>query len=452
MKHSYTYPTGETLTRGALSTGARAENQTLAAPERAAGSSLAAMPREQQFTVCRGPSIRYFVVSLALVCLLLWPRSTQANCRWVAARAASGYVFEAAAVIAAAGVVLGPAGAGLEAFAAGLVLGAAGSQAAAWVATFWWDPVNPISSLRPPGQIYTGISDPNIDAMIPYMIHNLGFSNTVTANDILSADALQPGLGTHTLAWLRAEVRLMVAAFQGAAAYNMNSQSDLSQAYNAMLTQQSVLRNEMAQVASLAAMTRVQGSNGDFYPLESTPTEKGFLPTATLDGFLQFTSNVRTMGAAGLPPGEVANVQMLLAAAQTVVPFDIGSPFAEWAGDNTTCPASFQFEVDLFMAEPSTELTVSQLLTNNVGHFFTTMNLQESPLAVPRITGFTRAGNSFALTWTALVNSRYQVQFTPDLNQAFANYGGPITATAPITTRTVPRAGAQGYFRVALLP
>jgi hypothetical protein len=387
-----------------------------------------------------------------MVCLLLWPRTARADCAWQGAKAASGYVYEAAGIIAALGVALGPAGAGLEAFAAGLVLGAAGSQAVAWVTTFWWDPVNAISSTRPPGQIYSSISDTNIDAMIPYMIQNMGFSNTVTANDILSANSFQPGLGTHTLGWLRAEIRLTVAAFQGAAAYNMHSQSDLSAAYNAMLTQQSLIRSEMQQVASLTATTWVQVTNGDFHPLQTTPGQPGFLPTATLNGFLQFVSNVRTNGAAGLPQGEVANLQMLLSAAHTVVPFDIGSPFAAWAGDDTTCPASFQFEVDLFMAEPSNELTVSQLLTENVDHYFSTMNLQESPLAVPRITSFTGTGNTFALSWTALVNSRYQLQFTPDLSQTFANYGGPITATTPISTRTVSRVGPQGFYRVALLP
>jgi len=84
-----------------------------------------------------------------------------------------------------------------------------------------------------------------------------------------------------------------------------------------------------------------------------------------------------------------------------------------------------------------------------IGGYGTLFRLDMTPaLQTP-----SQSGSTLGLGWTAVTGLKYQIQFKTNLAQsAWANLGGPITATNSITWASDSIGSDQCIYRVALLP
>lgn len=295
-------------------------------------------------------------------------------------KSAAGYVDKGTALAVHGELITGVFALKVAAVGGAAIVGTGVGEGVNWILTRWWDPVNPIESTVVYGPIYTGITDAQIDALIPTMFSNAGSPLTITKDDILSADDLNPGLGTHSLAFLRSGVRLSVMSLQGAAAYNAERYDEVEQAASDIEAELDTYENETRELANHLRTTQVELEDSSFAPLETSGAVEGVLPATTITDYDQFISDVTSLGAAELPPGEVANVELLISTAKTSVPGNVGTLIADFVADDSEPQTCSDPEKSLYTDDPDGILSLSDTQLGGISTFLDNILLSESPL------------------------------------------------------------------------
>jgi hypothetical protein len=197
---------------------------------------------------------------------------------------------------------LGNANPVVQAVTRGVAGGTAIGEFINWGISSWWDPAIEVF----PNDV-TNIVAPITDAQILAVADNLLGSfpgPLITLGNLLSLNAVTPGMGDATVNLLTTGVRAAVHTAQGAAAFSHDG-------YGApTVLQAATLLNSDLTAYRLALAT--------FAPFldqfNSDPAWQG-LATITTSGYLSFLANVQASGASALPPGEVALVDQILSLA-----------------------------------------------------------------------------------------------------------------------------------------
>jgi hypothetical protein len=131
----------------------------------------------------------------------------------------------------------------------------------------------------------------------------------------------------------------------------------------------------------------------------------------------------------------------------------------EW-NTNSTSPNVIFDQTDMgafayiylqFVAQASSDVTTLTFGFRNDSDFFCFDNVSVMPIPVPNIQAPTLVNGSLQLSWPSYPGVSYQVQYTTDLSQAWANVGGLVPATGNFTTVAESLGpDSQGFYRVMI--
>jgi hypothetical protein len=269
-----------------------------------------------------------------------------------------------------------PAG---KAISIGVVGGTAIGEGIDWLISRWWDPVEPMYSVNPVGSIVTGISDQQIDAIIPQIMEYLLPGHNLTVNNILDANAFYPGLGDATLAFLRAAVRTSIYALQGPAAYYYGSIDETNLACSELRNQLQIYILTIQELAPKLAVAQVPYFDG-LIPLQG---EDGVLVNVTQTGYHAWLDSIRQYGTAWLPNGEEEVMNLMFTTAGTYFSGTIGEGLVDFLANDVCALEDSVFDAHNDM------LTFSEVLLTGIDIHWSGIDLSASPICyriIPTLT------------------------------------------------------------------